>query len=491
MAVLFLGGKCRSFWGMIGYDVGARVLPEEEPTGLFGGTDVALPAVESMMDDVVALSGKLRHVVPDATDDVSELIGVLGDAAEVAGKMHVGGGVSGGSSTEAASNDTMPLPKNPEQSALWDSRSAILAAQLAGSVMAGAAVGKIAPIDLDHGDPSVPDAAVKVKEDAAGLDGLDQTYDFGQRNAQLDSILRQAKSLDFSNESNSDGRVGGNPLAKVDDLYANSIPDLGEGIESGDASVSGALTGSGLTRWDEAGDEHGAMLEQNDERMFGSGYGIKQASSKGEADALHDSIENEKFPTDLADFSGPEGEFCPFIREGLSGDGIQDSAVHDISRRAADRPQLGGVGITGAGTVMSAPSSDGDETPSVKRMPDFSGLWEMLRDAERILPKPSFADTADDRQAAANEIETRPSHSLDMLNKLVAAGLANHRQKDDSSMPDERVAPAGGKSGPTGHRNDPIYTVAISSMTGTLMPLVPTPGTSTRSPPIPGQRNLP
>jgi hypothetical protein len=233
------------------------------------------------------------------------------------------------------------------------------------------------------------------------------------------------------------------------------------------------------------------MLEQNDERLFGPGYGIEQTSSKDEADTLHDSMEKENLSTHLADFNGPEGQLYPFIREGLAGEGIQDFAVHDFLRQATDGQQVFGVGIPDAGTMTLAASSDGDESPGVQRLPDFSGLWGMLRDAERILPKPSFADSADDRQAAANEIEARPSHSLDLLNRLVANGLSNHRQRDDSRMSDEKLAPASGRSGPTGHRNDPIYTVAISSMTGTLMPLVPTPGTSTRSPPMPGQRNLP
>jgi len=394
--------------------------------------------------------------------------------------MHVAGGVSGGSRNEAAPNEAVPDPVNPEQGAVLESMSAILAAQLAGAVMAGGAGGKIGPSDLDYRDLSVPD-----------LGGLDQTDNFEQRNTQLGSISRQAGSLDFSNESNADGRIGDNPLAKFEDLYSKSTAELGEGIESGNASVLGALTGSGLTRWDEAAEERGAMLEQNDERLFGSGDGIEQTSSKGEADALHDSIEKDKFRTELADFNGPEGEFYPFIRQGLGDEGIQDFAVHDNLRRAREGQQLFGVGIPDAGTMMLAAPSDGDETPGVKLLPDLAGLWGMLRNAERILPKPSLKDTADDRQAAAKEIETPPSHSPDLLNRLVANGLSNHRQKDDSNMPDERVAAAGGRSGPTGHRNDPIYTVAISPMTGTLMPMVPTPGTNMRSPPLPGQRNLP
>jgi hypothetical protein len=233
------------------------------------------------------------------------------------------------------------------------------------------------------------------------------------------------------------------------------------------------------------------MFEQNDQRLFGSGYGIEQVLSKGGADAADDWIDTGKRPMGLPDFGGPEGEFYPFSRDGLAGDGIQDFTVHDISRRAADRPELFGVGIPDAGTLMLGPASDGDETPSVGRVPDLSGLWGMLRNAERILPKPSLADTADDEQAAANEIQNPQSYFPDMLNKLIAISPASHRQQDGSSRLDERVAQAGGRSGPTGHRNDPIYTVAISSMAGTLMPLVPTPGTSTRSPPIPGQRNLP
>ncbi len=467
----------------MGYDVGARFRPDEDPTGLLGGTDAALPLVQSPADDVFASSARLPHMVPDANDNVSDLIGALGDAADSAGKMHVAGGVGGDSTIESASNEAIPIPANREQSGVWVPLSAIFAARFAGSAMAGGAGGRIGPSELDKGDSSVPDAA--------GFEGLDQTHYFEQRGAQFESIFGNAANLDFSKESDSDGSLKDNPLAKFRDLYANSIADLDDGIESGDAGCLGALTGSGLTRSDEVAVERGTMLEPNDERLFGSGYGIEQASSKGEAEDVHDSIEKTKHPTDLADFIGPDSEFYPFLRGGLSDDGIRDLALHDISRRALDGEQLAGVGIPDAGTMMLAAASDGDETPRVGRMPDLSGLWGMLRDAERILPKPSFADAADDREAAANEIETRPSPLLDMLNKLVASGLASHRQNDDSRVSDEKLASAGGRSGPTGHRNDPIYTVAMSSMTGTVMPLVPTPGSSTRSPPIPGQRNLP
>jgi hypothetical protein len=479
---------------MMGYDVGARFRPDEEPTGLFDGTDAAIPLVQSLVDDVFASSARLPRMVPDATDNVSDFIGVLGDAAESAGKMHVAGGVSGSANSDVASNTAISIPANREQRAGWDPMSAIFTARFAGGVMAGGAGGRIGPSALDYGDRLLPDATVKVLEGAAGLEGLDQTHDFRQRGAELESIQRNAGRWDFPSESDFDGRMHGNPLATFEDLDAKSNADFGEGIEPRDARVLAALTGSVPTRPDEAAVENGATLEQNNEQLFGLGYGIERASSKGETEAVRDSIEKQKYPTDPADFSGPEGEFYPFIRKGLGGDGIQDFAVHDFLRRAGNGKQIFAVGTPNARTMMLAPSraaSDGDETPSVNRIPDFSGLWGMLRHAERILPKPSLTEAADDGQAAANEFETRPSHLLDMLNKLVATGLASHRQNDDARMSDEKLAAAGGRSGPTGHRNDPIYTVAVSSMTGTLMPLVPTPGSSTRSPPIPGQRNLP
>ena len=121
----------------------------------------------------------------------------------------------------------------------------------------------------------------------------------------------------------------------------------------------------------------------------------------------------------------------------------------------------------------------------------LSGMWEMLRNAERFLPKQRVARRRSE-EVAPGELGEGPEPGLaGLVGKLLARGNVNELYPEPLDMRDTRISPDAGRSVPSGHKNDPIYTVAINQATGTLMPTVATAGTSTRSPAMPGQRNPP
>jgi hypothetical protein len=192
---------------------------------------------------------------------------------------------------------------------------------------------------------------------------------------------------------------------------------------------------------------------------------------------------------------------------GLSGHLDQLTGVGVAGRNIWDAPQESGIGYKATqqlpdgsethvrravdlSTGLSA-SLSANGTPDDKEMAGFVGLWEMLRNVERLLPQQGIAVPRDGGDAAAAMSEGAEPGLGSSLVKLLARDDVHDLDQEVSNMPAERITSGGGRNGPTGHKNDPIYTIAISQATGTLMPMVPTSGTSTRSPPIPGQRNLP
>jgi hypothetical protein len=145
-----------------------------------------------------------------------------------------------------------------------------------------------------------------------------------------------------------------------------------------------------------------------------------------------------------------------------------------------------GAGIN-AGEALRSHSDFSTLLPSNKTPDDdgisgLAGMWDILRHAERFLPQQSTA-------GAATGLSDGPKIGLPGLFGMLI-GKGNVDELDPEPLA-PRTSAGGGRSGPSGHKNDPIYMVAVNQASGTLMPTVATAGTGTRSPAMPGQRNLP
>ena len=120
-----------------------------------------------------------------------------------------------------------------------------------------------------------------------------------------------------------------------------------------------------------------------------------------------------------------------------------------------------------------------------------AGMWGMLRNAERVLPKQSTSAGRGGYVATAETSEGPEPGAPHSLGKSLSKGNANLFDQEPAGIRATNISSNSLRSAPSGHKNDPIYTVAICQTGATSMPMVPTAGTTTRSPAIPGQRNLP
>jgi hypothetical protein len=132
-----------------------------------------------------------------------------------------------------------------------------------------------------------------------------------------------------------------------------------------------------------------------------------------------------------------------------------------------------------------------NKSPDEKYITGVAGMWEMVPNMDRFLPKQSTPSGRSAEVAAVGLSEGPEASPPGLLGKLLVRDNANEIDPEPMDMRATRISSVGGRSGPSGHKNDPIYMVAINQASGTLMPTVATAGTSTRSPAIPGQRNLP
>jgi hypothetical protein len=144
------------------------------------------------------------------------------------------------------------------------------------------------------------------------------------------------------------------------------------------------------------------------------------------------------------------------------------------------------AGAFGSQMDLSAPWPI-HKLPDDESIPGLAEMWGMLRDAEGFLPKQSVAGRGSEKVTPGELDEELGLPGL--LGKLLARGDVNEIYPEAVDRRGTGLGPDGARSGPSGHKNDPIYTIAINQATGTLMPTVATAGTSTRSPAIPGQRN--
>jgi len=132
-----------------------------------------------------------------------------------------------------------------------------------------------------------------------------------------------------------------------------------------------------------------------------------------------------------------------------------------------------------------------DKISDAEGITGLAGTLEMLRNAERFLPKQSVAAARSEAVAAAGLSDAPEPHPSSLFGALRARGNVNDGEPEALNMRATRESAGGQRNGPSGHKNDPIYMVAVNQATGTLMPTVATAGTSTRTPAMPGQRNLP
>jgi hypothetical protein len=132
-----------------------------------------------------------------------------------------------------------------------------------------------------------------------------------------------------------------------------------------------------------------------------------------------------------------------------------------------------------------------NKSPDEKDITGVAGMWEMVPNLERFLPKQSTPSGRSAEVAAVGLSEGPEASPPGLLGQLLVRDAANDIDPEPMDMRATRISPVGGRGGPSGHKNDPIYMVAINQASGTLMPTVATAGSSTRSPAIPGQRNLP
>jgi hypothetical protein len=132
-----------------------------------------------------------------------------------------------------------------------------------------------------------------------------------------------------------------------------------------------------------------------------------------------------------------------------------------------------------------------NETSDAAGITGIAGMWEMMRNAERFLPKQGIVARQSAEVATRGLSDAAAPRPKGLPGEWLARGNVNEVDPEALNMPASRGNSGGERSGPSGHKNDPIYMVAVNQVNGTLMPTVPTAGTGTRSPAMPGQRNLP
>jgi hypothetical protein len=313
-----------------------------------------------------------------------------------------------------------------------------------------------ARLDVDYAHPRSAEAVESVAESGFVLDAVGR---FGRRAKLETSAAPFATSVaggeaDAFDEFAATGIVGnggsgcGHALSQIGGLFATAGDD---GIIRGfEDPIPGGRIPIGAVKETDAADIGAAIAGLND----------RFDQFTGAVAATHDRRES------VLD-GGTRPKSSLELAEGASGD------VRGALRSQVDRSTLLPIhelpedGITGS-----------------------AGIWAMLRNAERFLPKPRIAGNRSEEAAPGEQSEGRERDLPGLLGKLAARGSLNEGNPEALDMRGSSISPDGGRSGPSGHKNDPIYTVAINQATGTLMPTVATAGTGTRSPAMPGQRNL-
>ena len=443
---------------MIGYDAGARLEPGDVP-GLF--SDAATPPLETE-------SGSDG----DAASDVLEHAEALNEVARVVGRMH------GATAThEEVGVDRMPVSAgSPFDFAAFEpdgERNQVMHED--GQSSAAAWV----PPDPDLGRILTP-VTMALEQDPA--DQMIGETDRGV--APLWSGPLTSGSAFENDDASLVNAVSAiswpDPQGVAEEVFEGSPAGHEESGEKGDQVLepimrAAAVPGSAYPKYNEHGDNIEALGDLANRRAQPQGdTDFEEQDGAGSVAYNIEPSEVEPEDEPEADLHNVEKAFPSNRMERYAGRQDFDEAAPNI----ADRTKA---------PRMKSPWSLNDT--SLQKTMDLPGLWGMLKDAERGLPKPGFEGDEGSSKSIAPWIGDEPDLTFGEPVKPLASSITGPWQKTWDE-PAETIKPEAGRVGPTGHRNDPIYTIAIGSGGGTLMPMVPTPGTSTRSPPIPGQRNL-
>jgi len=462
---------------MIGYDVGARFDPDGELSGLLEDADARRAEAAGGVD------GEAE------SDGVSDHAEVLNAAAALAGKM-----LEAGDLHEGAGEEAMPHTGQFVRVAEGDQGDEDRHPGVNGHAAAGELYDDDA-VTSDHGgllDPlprilSVQSVAPMIS--GAECEGVWPSYDLV---AQADAVER-AEAVAASGAILPDvpGLAGQEPRDDEVSAYQAKAAQGGQhldfGLDLADGFAGPAREGDdrsdanwgekdALTDRDADRPDGAAPVDDIGERFDDFSAGSRDFTTAEPVVALHDRDEAE----------GEASDFEPAL------DRLQTAPRPGRVARLADSKELDAAAADDAGGVR-VPRAGGSSlsgVAAVEQPVDLSGLWGMLQNAERVLPKPGFSAVEGGGDAMEDGVEGEPDEPLGWLVKLLASGNADRRAGDGSRHAADKIAPENSRKGPTGQRHDPIYVMAVGGLSGTLMPVVPTPGTGTRSPPIPGQRNL-
>lgn len=524
---------------MIGYDAGARLGLDENSSGPFGEIWAGSLPIPEILQSADVIMGAIPEIVVKNAGNAAEPDTVITAAADMTARMHGGAGGSHGSDICEASLDknsfdaqqalvgyygnsaralfykaeAVPFYHNygvmaddglttPDRigGANLPSRSiGIQQSRLEND--GGLSVAYLAAVAAEndqryHGMPEIPGLAGNPRDeygDPQAPDGVESGHG-------VDFIPRAVEKLRSRDNRISNGSASSDHLGKLDDLYTRIIAS--GNMNDGQTYNPTAETNSNSHVFDEAATE---LSTEFGNKLGVQGFGVGQVSPESKDKILSDRVDdviaellakgssrNEAskghVPGNIegasADFDGRLDELAGI---GVIGKHIWPS-VQDAEIGKSTSSQFPGDAMnpsTSLGAFASPDQMSRDEGRT-----DLAGLWDMFRNAERFLPKQGNAGRGGGKEVAAEVSEGAETGSITLPAKALASNLDDFCQQP-SDMAAGHTTPFGGRSGPSGHKNDPIYTVAISQATGMLMPMVPTSGTSTRSPPIPGQRNLP
>jgi hypothetical protein len=479
---------------MIGYEVGARMHRESAGTIPFAGFDAKLAPLQSIFDrgaDKNDLMVYRQRGAGTALDDVRRAPLRQGHAGVFDPVSTILAAQTAGSKTAATRGEAASTSRGSQTPQFEFGRHNVLRSDFAKPAetdvgqhetgLRNQGAGRLMMSDFHRFDQIQSDILALSERAARNGYILPRPKNTADVNARFDSIARAIGSADYRRDRNSDGDLRADQFAKFHGSYAKIFGSPGGGI-TGEGAFSGGVTGrNGPTQLDAAMPRHASMYGQ------GMIWGVQndrsgEVSGSGGGAALHDWINN------------PAGYSYDRALDGnrvTRRDGAGDVGLIDAFQLPSAKDSPDSI-LAGRRTARaSRQRSPDDQKHSDFGMGGHAGLWQMLKNAERILPKPGIGPAEAWRDAAADATEDHALAQLGARKRLQVASMVGSLHDGMSNISGEAIAPDARGNGPSGHRNDPIYTVSMSPAARTLMPLVPTSGTSVRTPPIPGQRNLP
>jgi hypothetical protein len=500
---------------MMGYDVGARLEPDDKFNGPFSYDNAREVQVsENLLSNEILNDGQssIDPLLPSGK--VAGADNTPNSASEFLSGMRIHSESTGESEAYALSHIGRSLVIPGEGNGVGDAISAFFHRDLDGMLpdMPSSSRETIGPIGADMtGKPASGSIAMPIRKSSLEEDVSFSAGDEEASEAQPGQTRHYVP--DFP------GLAGGQAGAHY------SFPTLPEAADSGERSDA---VSTGLGHADRQADQmyHDALT--TDITGGGGGdIGVFAPTDFGGDVATESDVAARALVFQDAQYDRNGQAYEALVQDRQLGSGLakEDEALGSgaaIAGRSHRFDPLGGfsaAGGDGAATEQDGdtplqaigkspdwPENDIDDEPGFQNdwrrvLPSYKipgepgltgleGMWAMVGNSERFLPKPSVPGRLSEEVAAARGGEG-PESQQTGLGQLLPRGNLDELDLEVPNMRSSGISSGGGRSGPSGHKDDPIYMVPVNQMSGTLMPTVATAGTSTRTPPMPGQRNLP